>query len=152
MSKARLVRRWEVIEPTNANLNLFRRARVSAVAETPTAFAWVPAYSTVAGKLDLADAPTFVVWNQSEPQSVARFQLNATAGGPVRLKFNSVAGLTLYVGPIAAEAKADTVVDVKPGIALVTLLMDRTKRTDSLLVELDDVSGSPARVAVVGGK
>ena len=32
------------------------------------------------------------------------------------------------------------------------IVIDRTKRTDDVRVELDDVAGSPARVAVVGGK
>jgi len=31
-------------------------------------------------------------------------------------------------------------------------MIDRTKRTEDLRVELEDVAGSAARVAIVGGK
>jgi hypothetical protein len=50
------------------------------------------------------------------------------------------------------EAKPETVLDLKAGVQTVTLLIDRSKRTDDVRVELEDIDGSPARVAVVGGK
>ena len=151
-SKARVIRRWQVIDPTNANLNAFRRARVSAAAEADASFTWSPAYSQVSGTLPLADLPKFTVWNDTAPQSVVRFQLDVTTAGAAKLKFNSVAGLTVYVGNAPIEPKAETLLDLKAGVQTVTILIDRSKRTDDLRVELEDVEKSPARVAVVGGK
>ena len=151
-SKARLVRRWEVIDPTAANLNLFRRTRVSAAAEADNPFAWGSAYGKVSGDLPLADLPKFTVWNDTAAQSVLRFQLDVTTAGTAKLKFNAVAGLTVYVGNTPVEVKPETVLDLKTGVQTVTVLIDRSKRTEDVRIELDDVDKSPARVAVVGGK
>lgn len=151
-SKARVVRRWQVIEPTGANLNAFRRARVSAAAEPDNSFTWSGAYAKVSGDLPLAELPKFTVWNDTAPQSVIRFQLDVTAAGAAKLKLNSVAGLTVYVGNTPVEPKPETVLDLKTGVQTVTVLIDRSKRTEDVRIELEDVDKSPARVAVVGGK
>lgn len=151
-SKARVVRRWQVIEPTGDNLNLFRRGRVSAAAEPDAAFAWSPTYSLVSGDLPLATLPKFSVWANTADQSVVRFTLDVTTAGAAKLKFNSTAGLAVFVGASPVDAKPETPLDLKTGVHTVTVVIDRSKRTEDLRVELDDVAGSPARVAVVGGK
>jgi putative heme-binding domain-containing protein len=151
-NKARLVRRWEVIEPSNANLNAFRRTRVSAAAEADNAFAWSPAYSLVSGDLPLASLPKFSVWANTAEQTVLRFNLDVTTAGAAKLKINSVAGLSLYVGANPVEPKAETILDLKAGVQTLTLIIDRSKRTEDVRVELDDVPNSPARVSVIGGK
>lgn len=151
-SKARVVRRWQVIDPTSANLNAFRRGRVSAAAEPDNTFAWSPAYSMVSGDLPLAELPKFTVWNDTAAQTVLRFQLDVTTAGVAKLKINSVSGLSLYLGAAPVEPKAETVVDLKSGVQTVTLVIDRSRRTEDVRVELEDLAGSPARVAIVGGK
>lgn len=151
-SKTRVVRRWQVVEPSGENLNRFRRTRVSVAAENPADFAWTPAYAKVSGELPLAEVPRFVVWNDTGAQSVVRCQLDVSAGGPVKLLLNSPDGVSLFVGGSPAEAKAETVVDLKPGPQVLTLVIDRTKRSAGLRVEVEDAPGSPARVTVVGGK
>jgi putative heme-binding domain-containing protein len=150
--KTRVVRRWQVIDPTSANLNAFRRGRVSAAAEPDNSFAWSPAYALVSGDLPLSELPKFTVWNDTAAQTVLRFQLDVTTAGATKLKFNSVAGLSIYQGSTPLEAKPETVLDLKNGVQTITLLIDRTRRTEDVRVELEDVAGSPARVAVVGGK
>jgi putative heme-binding domain-containing protein len=151
-SKARVVRRWQVIDATGENGNLFRRTRVSAAAEPDNPFAWSPAYALVSGDLPLAALPKFTVWNDTAAQTVLRFQLDVTTPGAAKLKINSVTGLSLYLGAAPVEPKAETALDLKAGAQTVTLVIDRSKRTEDVRVELDDVAGSPARVAVVGGK
>ena len=151
-NKARLVRRWQAIDPTNENLNLFRRTRVSAAAEPDNPFLWSPAYALVAGDLPLASLPKFTVWNDTAAQSVVRFQLDVTTAGKAKLRINSVAGLTMYLGATPVEPKTETVLDLKTGVQTVTVLIDRSKRTEDLRIELEDVADSPARVSVVGGK
>jgi hypothetical protein len=141
-----------VLDASGANLNKIRRARVSATVEAPAEFAWSPAYSVVAGVLPESDQPLFTVWNQSEPQSVVRFRLDTTTAGPVKLLFESAAGLTLYVGKTGVEAKPETIIDLPQGPTVVTLVIDRKKRSGPLRVELADVPGSPARAAIVGGR
>lgn len=151
-NKARLVRRYQAIDASPANLNLFRRTRVSAAAEADNPFAWLSSYSKVSGDLPLSELPKFTVWNDTAAQSVVRFQLDVTTAGAAKLKFNAVAGLTVYVGNQPIEPKAETVLDLKAGVQTVTVLIDRSKRTDDLRVELDDVPNSPARVSVLNGK
>ncbi len=151
-SKTRVVRRWQVIEPTNANLNAFRVTRVSAAAESNNTFAWSPAYSMVSGDLPLAALPKFSVWSNTAEQTVLRFNLDVTTAGSAKLKINSVAGLSLYVGAVPVEPKSETLLDLKTGVQTVTLIIDRSKRTEEVRVELDDVPKSPARVAILGGK
>lgn len=151
-SKARVVRRWQVIDPTTENLNLFRRGRVSAAAEPDTAFVWSPTYSVVSGDLPLASLPKFSVWRDTADLSVLRFNLDVTTAGAAKLKFNSVAGVSLFVGASPVDPKAETLLDLKAGVQTVTVMIDRSKRTEDVRIELDDVAGSPARVAVLGGK
>ena len=151
-SKARVVRRWQLIEGTPQNMGLARTTRLAAAAEANNAFAWSPLYSKVSGDLPLADLPKLVVWNGNDPLAVVRFQLDATTAGAVKLKFNTAAGLTLFVDGKPVEPKLETPLDLKVGVATVTIVVDRAKRTDDLRVELDDVPGSPARVSVIGGK
>jgi putative heme-binding domain-containing protein len=151
-SKTRVVRRWQVIEPTNANLNAFRVTRVSAATEPDRAFTWSPTYSMVSGDLPLASLPKFSVWSNTAEQTVLRFQLDVTTAGVAKLKLNSVAGLSLYLGTTPVEPKTETVLDLKTGVQTLTIILDRSKRTEDVRVELDDVANSPARVAIVGGK
>jgi hypothetical protein len=141
-----------VIEPTNESLHQFRRNRVASATENPAQFAWSPAYATAAGDLPLGELPRFVVWNGSEPQTVVRCNLDVSAGGAVKLRINSPAGLTFFVGNATVDVKLETVIDLKPGPQVLTFVIDRSKRSEDLRVELDDVPGSPARVSVVGGK
>ncbi|MCE9565897.1 MAG: c-type cytochrome [Planctomycetes bacterium] len=151
-SKARVVRRWQVIDPTTENLNTFRRTRVSAAAEVDNTFVWSPVYSLVSGDLPLAALPKFTVWNDTAAQTVLRFNLDVTTAGAAKLKVNSVTGLSLFIGASPLEPKTETLLDLKTGVQTVTVMIDRSKRTDDLRIELDDVAGSPVRVAIVGGK
>ena len=81
-----------------------------------------------------------------------RFQLDATTGGPVRLNFGSVKGLRLWLGSAPVPVQDATTLDVPSGLHTLTLAVDLAERKDPLRCELDDVSASPARVRVVGGK
>jgi putative heme-binding domain-containing protein len=151
-TKARLVRRWQAFEPTNDNMNQIRRARAAAAVENPDAFTWSSAYSKANGELPLDALPRLVVWKDSEPFALARFQLDVTTGGPVKLKLNGTTGLALWVGPTPVEVKDETVLDLKPGLQSLTFSVNLSQRKDALRVELEDVPGSPARVNIVGGK
>lgn len=151
-NKARLVRRWQVIEPTRENIFQIQRARAAAVVENPNAFAWSSTYSKANGEFPLDSLPKLVVWLDSEPIGLVRGQLDVTTGGPVKLKINGPVGLTLWVGNVPVEVKNETVVDLKPGLQTLTFAVDLNRRKDALRVELEDVPGSPARVNIVNGK
>jgi hypothetical protein len=151
-STARVVRRWQIIEPTPENMNLARRTRLAAAAEPGTPFTWSPVYSHVSGKLPLAELPKLVVWSGNDPLAVIRFHLDVTTAGKVKLKFNSIEGLTLFVAGKPVEPKPETEIDLATGMQPIMLVIDRSKRTEDVRAELADVAGSPARAAIVGGK
>jgi putative heme-binding domain-containing protein len=151
-SKARLVRRWQVIEPTRENIFQIQRARAAAVVENPDAFVWSATYSKVTGEFPLDSLPRLVVWQGSEPFGLVRCHFDVTTGGPVKLKLNGATGLTLWAGSTPVEVKDETVVDLKSGLQTLTFSIDLNKRKDGLRVELEDASGSPARVNIVNGR
>src|SRR5439155_14754209 len=124
-SKARVVRRWQFIEPTPPNMDLARRTRLAAAAEPNTGFTWSPLYSKVSGDLPIAELPKLVVWSGNDPLAVVRFHLDVTTGGAAKLKFNSTAGITMFVDGKPVDAKAETPLDLKIGTAPVTLVIDR---------------------------
>jgi len=61
-------------------------------------------------------------------------------------------GLSLFDGPTPIDVKSETTLDVKLGVQTLTLVIDRTKRTEDVRVELEDIPNSQGRVSVVGGK
>jgi putative heme-binding domain-containing protein len=149
VSKARLVRRWQVLEATPEARQLLQRG---AAPGNDPAFLWSPAYSLVAGTLPPDAVPGLELTKGAGSVGFARCQLDATTGGKVKLRLNSAAGLTLWVDGASVEAREQTVVDLAGGIHTLTFALDLSKRRDGLCCELGDVPGSVARVAIVGGK
>jgi hypothetical protein len=154
VSKARLARRWQVLEATEAARNLLRTA--PAAAASGAGLTWAPAYSTVAGLLPLQAVPR-LGWDKGASQGqtavgAVRCQLDVTTPGKVRLLLNSARGLTAFVDGKPVEAREELVLDLAPGQHTLTLVVDLEQRHEGLRVELDDVAGSPARAALVGGK
>jgi putative heme-binding domain-containing protein len=152
VSKARLVRRWQALEPTKEAYELLGRTSFAAAARKDSSLMWTPAYSTVAGTLPLAELPRFESKGNLNDAAFVRFQLDVSTAGKVKLLVNSAAGLTAWLDGVPAEATETMVLDLKTGPHTLTLAIYLTKRKEGLRVELDDVSGSPARVRIVGGK
>lgn len=151
-SKARVIRKWQQFEPTNENMNQFRRGRAALAAENPDLFSWSTVYSMVNGEYPKADYKKLVVWNGSAPISVLRAQLDVTTGGKVKLKLNSTKGLSLFVGATPVIVRSETEIELTPGIQNLTFIIDYDAREEGLAVELDDVSGSKAKVSILNGK
>jgi putative heme-binding domain-containing protein len=154
VSKARLARRWQVLEATDAARNLLRTAPSAAAGGA--GLTWAPAYSTVAGLLPSESVPR-LAWDRGSGQGMtavgaARCQLDVTTPGKVRLLLNSAKGVSAFVDGKAVEAKAELVLDLATGRHTVTLVVDLEQRREGLRVELEDVPGSAARAALVGGK
>ena len=158
VSKARLVRRWRVLLPTKAAVYRLRRTRIGTAATDDPALTWQPAYSTVRGELPLKDLPVLVsrsFFKSVGPRGMAfvRCELNVTTAGTCRLKFDSSAGLSLWVDsrPVAVE-ETTTLTNLSRGIHRLTLAVDLNKRYEGLRTELVDVPGSKTRVQIVNGK
>jgi putative heme-binding domain-containing protein len=149
VSKARLVRRWQVLEPTAEARQRLQRGTMTG---NDPAFSWSPAYSLVSGSLALDAVPGIEVTKGASPVGVVRCQLDASTGGKVKLLLHSTAGLRLWVDDAPVEVSEQTVLDLTAGVHTLTFALDLGKRREGLRCEVDDVPGSGARVAIVGGK
>ena len=117
-----------------------------------SALTWSSAYSQVSGTLPLNSLPRLKASNNSPPFAFARFQLEATTGGPTRLLLNDSTGLRIWLDVEPVEAQNQLNLDVKTGLHTITIGVDLEKRKDVLRCELEDIPSSPARVRIVMGK
>jgi len=156
VSKARLVRRWQVLAPTREAYTLLIRTSHASAAGNDPSLVWSPVYSTVAGDLPLDAMPLFKLGTGAEKQvvqaSFVRCQLDATTAGKTKLLLNSAKGVKAWLDGEPVEARDEMVLDLGLGAHTLTFELDRAVRVEPLRVELDDLAASPARVRVVGGK
>ncbi|OWK34880.1 PVC-type heme-binding CxxCH protein [Fimbriiglobus ruber] len=148
----RVVRRWQVVQPTNDLFTVIFRDRLAGVASpTATTVSWLPAYSLVSGDLPLETAPKFKAGFGETMTRMARFQVEVTSPGKAKFLVNDPTGLTLWIDGNPTDAAKEIVVDLPQGVHALTFAID-SSRTKPLRVELDEVAGSSARVRVLGGK
>ncbi|MBY0525552.1 MAG: HEAT repeat domain-containing protein [Gemmataceae bacterium] len=152
VSQARVVRRWQALEPTDKGKELLRSTQIGSAASNDPVLIWGSAYSHVSGALPLDAVPAVKYRNDTAAHGFLRCQLDVTTGGKVKLLLNSMTGLTAWLDGVPLEIGEAMTLDLKPGVHTLTLALDLEKRRDGLRLELDDVPNSPARVRIVGGK
>lgn len=152
VSKARLVRRWQVLEPTEAARTLLRRTMIGTAAGNDPALTWMPAYSLVSGVLPTEALPRFQTSKESATLGIARCQFEASTGGPVKLRLNSAQGLNAWLDGKPLEVKDSISLDLAPGLHTLTIAVDLDQRREGLSCELEDVANSGANVRIVSGK
>jgi putative heme-binding domain-containing protein len=147
----KVVRRWQVLQPTKDLFTVIYRDRLAGVANPASNLSWAPAYSLVSGDLPADAVPTWTAGKEVPKTAVVRFQVEATTAGKVKLTLDP-AGLTVWVDGTPVDPAGGLVVDLSQGVHTVTIAVDVGSRSKPLRVELDEVAGSPARARVVGGK
>ena len=158
IGQERVVRRWQILQPTQTATHRFRRTQYGSAATDDDAFAWDSVYSTVAGKLPTADLQSHKfaprVWKTKfqDVTSFVRFELEVTTAGKVDLAFGSPAGLQMWVDGKPVNVSPRTTIDLSTGKHRVTLAVNLTKLPRGLRVELLDSPGSNAQAQIVGGK
>jgi len=142
LSKEKLVRSWQTLLPTGqAYHHLRRQGHVAASKHLPD-LSWAPRYSTVAGKLPLADLPQFIsrVWGGAEGEryrsAFVRFDLKTRKAGKVELVWNDSAGLTVFVNGKPWAAAEKMAVELPAGNHRVVVGVDLSKRTSPLECEI----------------
>jgi putative heme-binding domain-containing protein len=149
----RVVRRWQALEPTReARRFLHLGGGLSTPAKDERGLQWNPVYSTVAGELPLADAPSFSLGKDKHPVSLIRCQVDVTTPGPFLVRLNDTNGLKLWIDQNPVGVKGALEVNLPVGMHTLTFIVDREERREGLRCEVQDKRGSPARVRVVAGK
>ena len=154
-SKARELRRWQVLEATpEARRALERVDGLEGAVKGRPPLAWSPAYSLVSGALPLDALPPIVPKPGAPALGLARGQVEVTTPGPVRLAFNATEGLTVWLDGQRREPEADgtLTLDLASGTHALAVAVALDRRKEGLSVRLDDVPGSPARARMVVGK
>jgi putative heme-binding domain-containing protein len=152
VGQARVARRWQVAQlSADAGPHLRHGARDVAVNGDPR-LRWEPAYSQVSGQLPLDAAPVIKLSDSGPSVGFARCELDVSTSGPVTLRLNSTAGLSVWLDAARLEVKETMTLELATGLHALTFALDLAARRDGLRCELLDAPGSPARVQWVSGK
>jgi putative heme-binding domain-containing protein len=152
VSKARVARRWQVLEPTAEARQKLERTGVPAAVEGDRALPWMPAYANVAGELPLADVPMIRVGTDAGAVALARCELDVSTAGLVALRLNSAKGLRLWVDRRPVEVKEQMEIELTAGTHVLTFAVDPGARREGLRCELEDRPGATKGVRWVSGK
>jgi hypothetical protein len=161
VSRARLVRRWQVIDATPEALHRLAATRQAERSAEPVAaklrfddsnLTWSSAYSQVNGVLPLGVFPHVQMQKDSPAMGFARCQLDVLASGQVKVLLNSTSGLSLWLDGEPVEIHDSCILDLKPGLRTLTFAVDLSQRKDGLRCEFEDVPSSAARIRIVSGK
>jgi putative heme-binding domain-containing protein len=151
VSKARIFRRWQVLEQVPDNLRTGASADYAVRNNNPR-LVWGPAYSLVSGVVPRDAIPALRLDAAPGPIGFARTQLDVSTPGPVKLAFNTTDGLALTVDGTEIAIGPNVVLDLKTGVHTIALRIELDKLRGGLRCTLEDVPGSPARAQVVVGK
>jgi putative heme-binding domain-containing protein len=153
LSKARLARRWEVLEETPETLRQLNENGLTALGKHEGWQLWSPAYSTVAGELPKSDVPKLKLSNGPDAIGVVRCQIEVTKPGRSKITLNSANGLSFYLNGKKFDASANAEIDLKStGIHELVFVMDLSKASDLLRCELAEVPGSSSQFSFVLGR
>ena len=135
VSRDRIVRNWQVLQPSNDVTFKLRRTRLASVTEDDPAFVWQPAYSRVSGELPLNDLPKVMYRGpfQNAPSGLnfLRFSLDVGTAGEVELALNSIKGTTVWLDGVELEAAARSILNLKAGQHRITLMVSEAERNAS---------------------
>jgi putative heme-binding domain-containing protein len=151
LGRARVARRWQVLEATAAAKQVLESRGVEAAVKDDPALPWSPAYSTVAGSLPLDDVPRALP-GKDRQTGFARCQLDVTTAGTAVIKLNGTGGITLWLDQTRVPVQEATELKLTTGVHTLTVAVDFSQRRTGLRIELDDKPGATAQVRMVGGK
>jgi putative heme-binding domain-containing protein len=157
VSRARLVRRWEVLEPSPLAFNLLQHTGFGLTAGADSALQWTPAYSKVSGVLPREAIPPFRPLGLPDDKKHAGFgfvrcRLDVSTAGKMRLLLNSGEAAALWLDGVHIEAQKELLIDIKTGLHVLTFTLNLGQLDAGFRCELVDVPGSAAQVRIVTGK
>jgi len=150
-STARVARRWQALDPRTPGLSELLIAAPATVV-TREDLTWGPAYSRVSGDLPVGDLPVVVYPIGGVQAGFARTEIEVTTGGPVKVRWNDIAGLSLWVDGRPVPMERELTLDLAPGRHRLVVRVERAARTGEVRLELADLPGSPAQARFAAGK
>lgn len=151
VGRERVVRTWQVLDAGEPAAAALARGWAEAAVRDEN-LRWSSAYTTVAGTLPTEALPANRIPERA-PVTLARFRVEVTTPGKVRLKVADPAGVTVWLDgkEIAPSAEAVTL-DLATGVRTITLGLFGNRTRQPLRAELEDEPGSAARVQILHGK
>jgi len=151
---ARVVRQWEMLQPTDASWKRITRTSDSQLIADDKDLTWIPAYSAVAGSMPLSDILDFTMKENAargaRKMGFVRCTVAVTTPGQIGLKLNEVTGLHVWVDGKPVDTATELTMPLDVGSHKVTFGVNLLTREQPLRVELIDVSGSKAQAQFVG--
>ena len=153
---ARVVRRWETLQPSNETYRQLLRTSDTQTIAADKDLTWVPAYSTVSGGLPPSDVRDFTIRGSialaDRKFGFVRCTINVTTAGEVGVLLNDASGLDIWVDGKPHEPATKLTIPLEVGIHRITFGVNLLTRTLPLRAELTDIAGSSAQAQFVGGK
>lgn len=153
---ARIVRRWENLQPTDESYTRMYRTSDTQVLSNDQGLVWVPVYSAVGGSIPTADVLDFTMKERlgeaARKVGFLRCRINVTTAGPVGLTINDVAGLQLWLDGKPLELRDRQELPLTVGEHQIAVSVNLLTRRAPIRFELYDVAGSPAQAQFVSGK
>lgn len=139
LSKLRLIRSWQVLQPTPEGLQKINRTSFSSAATGDPAFTFTPQYSVVSGALPLSEVPQLKLRDQVV--SFVQTRIQVTSPGRIGFLVDRPEGLEIRIDGVPLPPTAVFSAELAAGPHLLTVTIDRSKRTDSLTLQLTDETG-----------
>ena len=152
-----VVRRWQVLQPTEPAANAIRRTAYGTAATDDPAFGWQPVYSTVAGALPLGELPllraSYALKPADRGASFVRTEIEVAQGGKGQIVATPPAGVAGWLDDKPFEVEAKAPYDLPAGKHRITLAINRDVAGNgpvSVRIVVPEKDG--ALVKMVGGK
>jgi putative heme-binding domain-containing protein len=156
VSKERICRRWQALEPTPEAQSAMIRSSVDAVVQEEASWSWRSIYTTVAGLVPLSDAPQIARVGDAPPVRVIRTQVDVTVPGPLTFAFDSSRGLTAWIDGRRTEFPADApdtfTIELDRGVHTLTLAIEPARGELGVRCRIEEPAGRSTRAQVILGK
>ena len=153
---ARIVRRWETLQPTNDTYTRLYRTSDTQVISDDRGLVWVPAYSAVAGSLPVRDVLDFTLKERlgeaARKVGFLRCRMNVTTAGAIGLAVGDTGGLQVWVDSKPVDVRDRQELTLPVGEHVITVSVNLLTRKSPVRLELYDVAGSPAQAQFQSGK
>ena len=156
VGKARVIRRWQVLESTPESRHELRRWGLQVSTDRENAqLKWIPVYSEVSGSLPLKDLPASKLKDQPgwDVDTVfVRAQIDVSTAGKIKLLLSEFDKMQLWVDGTSIDPLKELILDLKTGVHTLNFAIPRGPKAVALRCELEDLAGSPAKAQAVVGK